>query len=327
MKCAVAFSVLLAGCSVVLGDSPNPPPSPRVASSTLLEELVRMTRAGTPDGSVLAYARAHRAELPAEVSDASLRWLRASGVSERVVRYMSAIEVRASSLEAPEGVTYADETEGVGRRRAYSSESEDDRDARTVGRSSDYDSGGSYGTDAYAGYDSGYESGDAYGYGYGYEPYLGYPYLSAPYLSFVFADRGGFFRRFPHRDRRDHRDHRFDGGHRDAWRDRGGSRDAWRERGSGRRGSSIATGPRNPGRPAFAGGFTPGGRGRAIGARGFGPPRSAHGNYSPGSRGPRAGAGGVSGFRNAAPSGGPHSRAGGSSRGSIPTSGGGRGRR
>ncbi|MDQ6893096.1 MAG: hypothetical protein M3167_10500 [Acidobacteriota bacterium] len=324
MKCAVAFSFLLAGCSVVLGDSPGPPPSPRVASSTLLEDLVRMTRAGTPDGSVLAYARVHRAELPAEVSDARLRWLRASGVSERVVRYMSAIDVRASALEAPEGVTDADENEGVARRRAYSG-SEDDRDTGRLARSdSDYDSGGSYGgTDAYAGYDSDY----AYGYGYGYEPYFGYPYPSAPYFSFVFADRGGFFRRFRHRDHRDHRDHRFDGGHRTAWRDRGGSRDSWRERRSGgRRESSIAAGPRNSGRPAFVGrGFAPRGRARAIGAGGFGPPRSGRGYASSGSRGPRGGAGGVSGFRNAAPpGGGAHPRAGGGvSRGSIGMSGGG----
>ncbi len=305
MKCAVAFAVLLAGCRVLLGESPSP-------SSTLLEDLVRMTRAGSPDSSVLAYARAHRGELPAEVSDASLRWLRASGVSERVVRSMSAIDVRISASDRPEGVAYADETEGVGRRRAYSSETEEDRDA-----------GSSYGgLNANAGDASGYDA----DFWYGSDPYFGYPYLSAPYVSFAFADRGGFFRRFPRRDR-DHRDHRFDGGHRDAWRDRGGSRDAWRERGSGgRRGGSMAAGPRNTGRPAFAAGRAPGGRGRAIGAPGgFGPSWSAHGNSS-GFRAPRGGNGSPRGSPSA-PSGARARTGGGFARGSIGTSQGGRGRR
>ena len=312
MKCAVAFAVLLAGCSVLLGDAPNASPPPKAASSTLLEDLVRMTRAGSSDTAVLAYARAHRAELPAEVSDASLRWLRASGVSLRVVRYMSAIDVRVSGSENPEGLGYAGEGEGSPR-RAYSPWSERDTEAASEVRSDD-DSGAVYGgLNAYAGEDSDY--------GFPYEPYFGYPYLSAPYLSFAFAGRSDFFRRFPHRDRPGHGDrrgHRFDGGHRDGWRNRGGARDAWRDRGSegqrGRRGSSMAAGPRNPGRPAFAAGVAAGGRGRAPGARGFGNPGSAARGFSPGPRN----------------SVGPGARArtgAGSGRGSIGTSRGGRGRR
>src|SRR6476469_9675393 len=101
MQCAVAFSILFAGSRLLLGASPSPP---------LLEELVRMTKAGASDVSVLAYARAHRLELPEELSVAALQWLRSAGVSERVVSYMSAIDVRASSPQTaavPEGVTYA----------------------------------------------------------------------------------------------------------------------------------------------------------------------------------------------------------------------------
>jgi hypothetical protein len=319
MKCAIAFSVLLAGCSALLGNAPTPPPpSPREASSMLLEDLVRLTRAGSSDASVLAYARAHRADLPAEVSDASLRWLRASGVSERVVRYMSAIDVRVSALDVPEGVTYADESEGSPRRRAYSSASQDDRDAERTSERYD-DSGASYGgLNAYAGDDSGY--------GFVYDPYFGYPYLSAPYFSYLLVDRGDFFRRFrDHRNHRGHRDPRFDGGG-SRWRDRSGSRDAWRDRGSGGRREPIAMGPRNAGR-SFAGGGFRGARGgaRTVGPRGFAPPRSARGSFLPGFGGPRSHE--MRGFRNSAPSSGAPSRSGGGfSRGSTATSRGGRGR-
>jgi len=290
MKCAVAFSVLLAGCSALLGDSPKASPPPKAASSTLLEDLVRMTRAGSSDAAVLAYARAHRAELPAKLSDATLRWLRASGVGERVVRYMSAIDVRASTTTTPEGVTYADENSDTSR-RAYVSEEENNRGEVTE-RRANRDSGDSYDTDAYAGYDSDAgDSGDGYGYGngYGYDPYFGYPYLSAPYFSALLVDRGDFFRRFrDHRNHRGHRDPRFDGGG-SRWRDRSGSRDAWRDRGSGGRRGPIAMGPRNAGR-SFAGGGSRGARAgaRAVGPRGFPPPRSARRSFSPGFGGPRS---------------------------------------
>jgi hypothetical protein len=265
MKCAVAVSVLLAACSMALADSREPRSSARPASSPsvrVLEDLVRMSKAGSSDATVLAYARAHRTELPEELSDSTLRWLRASGVSERVVRYMSAIDVRASegTSSAPEGVTWADEAS--------------DRDD-LMERRGDREPAESYGdTEAYAGYDSG-SGGYGYGYdsGFGYDPYLyfGYPYLSAPYFSYYFVNRGDFFRRF--RDHRNHRgggDHRFDGG-RGGWRDRGGPREAWRERGSvGRARGAIAAGPRNAGRSFAGGAFRgPRGGGRGLAPRGF----------------------------------------------------------
>jgi len=335
MKCAVALSVLLVGCSVLLGDSPNLPPSTRRPASALLDDLVRMTRAGSSDASVLAYARAHRMELPSEVSDARLRWLRDSGVSERVVRYMAAIDVRASAIEAPEGVTDAgDEEERLTRPRAgYSSESDDDRDSGNVLRrdveseagGSDYRHGDS---DAYADSDYGNGYGNGYDYGYGYNPYFGYPY---PYSFFpaYFVGRGDFFRRFPHRDRRDRRDHRFDGGRRGGVADRGGFHESWRDRGSrGRRGGPMAGDRRGSERSAVTRAFRPGARGRAIGPRGFGLRGPVRGNSSPGFRGPRGGAGAVSGFRHPAPPGGSHPRTGGGfNRGAPGMHGGGRGRR
>jgi hypothetical protein len=321
MKCAIAFSVLLAGCSTLLGDPPNASPPPRATASTLLEDLVRMTRAASSDAAVLAYARAHRVELPAELPDSSLRWLRASGVSERVVRYMSAIDVRASTPTTPEGVTCADENSDASR-RAYVSEEESDRGEVTE-RLANRDSGRSYDTEAYAGYDSDAgDYGDGYGYRYAYEPYFGYPYLSAPYFSDPFVDRGDFFLRF--RDHRKHGGHgspRFDGGGGRS-RDRRGSRGAWRDRGSGGR----AMGPRNSGR-SFAGGGFRGARGgaRTVGPRGFAPPRSARGSFSPGFGGSRSHE--TRGFGNPAPFRGPLPRShGGFSRGSTAASRGGRGR-
>jgi hypothetical protein len=307
MKCAIAFSVLLAGCSTLLGDAPNESPPPRATASTLLEDLVRMTRAASSDAAVLAYARAHRAELPAELPDSSLRWLRASGVSERVVRYMSAIDVRDENPDAS--------------RRAYVSEEESDRGEVTE-RPANRDSGRSYDTEAYAGYDSdAADYGDGYGYRYAYDPYFGYPYLSAPYLSDPFVNRGDFLRFRDHRKHRGHRDPRFDGGGSRS-RDRSGSRDAWRDRGSGGR----AMGPRNSERSFARGGFR-GARGgaRTVGPRGFAPPRSARGIFSPGFGGPRSHE--TRGFGNPARSrGAPPRSDGGFSRGSTAASRGGRGR-
>jgi hypothetical protein len=319
MKCAVAFSILLGGCSMLLGDSPSSPSSSRHPASTLLDDLVRMTRAGSSDASVLAYAKAHRMELPPELSDASLRWLRDSRVSETVVRYMAAIDVRASDVGAPEGVTDASgEDERAARpRAAYSSESDSGNVPPLYAESDAGASGYPYrDSDTYAGYE--------YDYGYGYYPSFGDPYAYSPFSAYFFVDRGRSFRRFPRRDRRDHR---FDGGHRG---DRGGFRDAWRERGSPRRRGSMVAGPRGSGRPAFArGGVSPSARGphgHAIGHRGFGPPGPGRGGFPNRFRGSPGGAGvhrdfGHAGFSHGPPGGRSFSR------GPIGMSGGGRGRR
>ena len=92
MKRTVAFSFLMACSGVLLGDSPNPEPWSR-KPATLLEDLVRLTKAGSSDVTVLAYAKAHRLELPPEVSDSDLRWLRDSGVSELVVTVIVGLPV------------------------------------------------------------------------------------------------------------------------------------------------------------------------------------------------------------------------------------------
>ena len=80
MKRAVAFSFFLVCAGVLLADSPESR-SPSRQSPSLLQDLVRMSSSGFSDATVLAYARAHRAELPPEVSTSDLLWLRRSGVA------------------------------------------------------------------------------------------------------------------------------------------------------------------------------------------------------------------------------------------------------
>ena len=170
MKCAVAFSVLLAGSSLALADSPHPPPPARQpATAPLLNELVRLTRAGESELTVLAYARAHRTELPSEVSVATLRWLRDAGVGERVVAYMAAIDVRVP--DAPARDRYGDDRGADERdwrpRSAEARESDDDFDRADASRrytrggasssDSSYDDSSSYGdSDLIAESDSGF---------------------------------------------------------------------------------------------------------------------------------------------------------------------------
>src|SRR2546430_16462346 len=119
MKPAVAFCVLLACCAVLLGESPSSGPLAR-KPATLLEDLARLTQAGSSDVTVLAYAKAHRLELPPEVSDRDLRWLRDTGVSELVVRYMSAIDVRASGESARQDLGYGSYEDAARPRAEYS---------------------------------------------------------------------------------------------------------------------------------------------------------------------------------------------------------------
>jgi hypothetical protein len=318
MKCAVVFSFLLAGCGVLLGDSPKPVPSSR-QPATLLEDLVRMTRAGSSDVTVLAYAKAHRLELPPELSDDNLRWLRDSGVSEVVVAYMTAYDVRASNEDAQKQVAYGPDEGAARPRTAYSSESDDD----SYGGGSPDSYVSSYADnhyDAYPGYDYDHTYGGSLGYGYSPYPYF-------------FVDRGGSIRRFHRRDHQDGGHHRFHGGPgfrgpRGDVVGRGRSREAWRDRDFSGRGRSIAVGPRGSGRPAFTrGGFGPGPqgpRGRATGHRGFGPPGPGRGSLPHEISGHRGGASARSGFSHPGFSGGPHTSGGGRLAAGSP---GGRGRR
>ena len=76
-------------------------------SAAVLNEIVRMTKAGLADETVLAFAKAHRADLPSAMPADRLAWLRESGVSQSVILYLTAIDVRASNDGAVESATYA----------------------------------------------------------------------------------------------------------------------------------------------------------------------------------------------------------------------------
>src|SRR5262249_34177527 len=76
------------------------PPSRDPAA--ILDEIVRLTKVGLSDETVLAYAKAHRGDLPAVLPAERLNWLRDSGVSRNVILYLTAIDVRASAEGSPE---------------------------------------------------------------------------------------------------------------------------------------------------------------------------------------------------------------------------------
>jgi hypothetical protein len=211
---------------------------------------------------------------------------------------MTAVDVRASAEIAQADVTHGSYEDAPRARSAYSSES--DYDGDRGGYSESYAGGEAYQDNSYDSYPDNFY--DAYA-GYDYDSYPSFGYGYSPYPFFFFVDRDGSFRRFQRRDRR------FDG----RRGGRGGFREGWRERDfRGRRGTSIAVGPRGSRRltrPAFErGGFGRGPqafrgpRGRAVGRGGFGPPSPGRGSLPSGFRGPRGGAGVHRDFG----SGGPH---------------------
>ncbi len=287
-----------------------------------------MTRAGYSDAEVLAYARAHRSELPPEVSDSDLRWLRDSGVSSRVILYMTAIDVRASDAGADAASGSYEDVPLPG--LAYSNASNE----------------GNYTGSYYGGYSDSYPDSyyDAYpgygvGYGYGYYPY--YPYYGYGYPVYFYVDSHGFYHRFHgghsdgHHGSGGHHgpgDGHGSGGHHGNVAGPGGSRDAWRERGfSDRRASSSVVGPRGgSGRPSSTvarGSFSPrsqGPYGRVVSPRGIGPSNVASRSAPRVVRGPSGGASGHGGFSHPGFSSGPRaggSFGGGSHPGSAPHAG------
>jgi hypothetical protein len=170
-------------------------------SSFVFDEIVRLTRAGLSEETVLAYAKAHRGDLPSVVTDERLRQLRQSGVGNKVIRYLTAIDVRASSdTGSTQGADDSESVEETYRSSgAYPYASEE---SEAGGEDSSYNA---------AAYDGAYPSTD-YACYYGDYPF--YPYGSAfyAYPATFFLNHGDFFRRFPHR-RRDFGNHRVAGGH------------------------------------------------------------------------------------------------------------------
>ncbi|HEX7251703.1 MAG TPA: hypothetical protein VF376_02395 [Thermoanaerobaculia bacterium] len=301
MKPTLAFVSFLACGGILLASQTNPA-TYSGKTAPLLQELVQMTRAGASDVEILAYAKAHRRELPPEVSDQDLQFLRASGVSVRVVGYMTAIDVRSSNSAPPEGAPSAseDEPQALPPRP---------NDSYPQGESIPYDGGYS---SEYAGNDPGsyaypdsYAYSDTYGdgrcgsqWGYDCYPYFNsyYPYYYYPYTFFAFQP----FQRF-----RDHVHHFHDGhgSNGNRWRGKSAgavttarvaSRDAWRQRGFNGVNASMrrptALGQRGPARTVFARqGTGAGSRARRsmVGPRGLGASGPARGSFAGLSRAPR----------------------------------------
>ncbi len=174
--------------------------------ASVLDEIVRMTKAGLSDETVLTYAKAHRGELPAVMPADRLDWLRQSGVSQTVILYLTAIDVRASNEGEVEGTTYSTEEGASYPVPAYSSPGYSDEGVY-------YDDGGSYaGYPDYSSYPvtdySSYYDYPYFGaYSYPYYPY--YPY----YPAYFFVDTSGFFGRFHHHGHgHDGHGHGHDGG-------------------------------------------------------------------------------------------------------------------
>ncbi|HLN59844.1 MAG TPA: hypothetical protein VK416_14880 [Thermoanaerobaculia bacterium] len=174
--------------------------------ASVLDEIVRMTKAGLSDETVLIYAKAHRGDLPAVMPADRLDWLRQSGVSQTVVLYLTAIDVRASNEGEIEGTTYSTEEGASYPVPAYSSPGYSDEGLY-------YDDGGSYaGYPDYSSYPvtdySSYYDYPYFGaYSYPYYPY--YPY----YPAYFFVDTSGFFGRFHHHGHgHDGHGHGHDGG-------------------------------------------------------------------------------------------------------------------
>lgn len=276
MKSAIALLFLLACSGVLLGDSRDT----RGASPdqpSLLQDLVRLTKGGLSDETVLAYARAHRAELPPKVSSDELLWLRKSGVGETVIRYMAAIDVRASDADDEEVV--ADDSGRAARYSAAADWSGDDSD----GDSDSYpESSYASDPDSYdAGYPDGYYSSYPASYYNDYYPVYGAGFY--PYPVYFFANHGGSFRRF-HRH-----GHRFAGRH--------GSRNDHRGFGRPRHSRGGFDRSRDGGRRSFVSGHR--GPGRSLSPRGnFGPgPGPGRGFAGPRGAVMRGGGGGRSGIQ------------------------------
>jgi hypothetical protein len=307
MKRAAAFFSFLACSGFLLADSPDPGRALR-KPAPLLEDLARLTKAGFSNETVLDYAKAHRAEAPSLIEANDLLRLRESGVGESVVRYMTAIDVRASDQGGGEDIAY--ESAGAA---GYPSAAYSYRDDSDYG----YPDNGSY-----------YGYPDTYSYGAYPETYYAdyYPFFGAgyyPYPVYFFANNAGFFGRFHGRS------HRF-GRHRDRFNDHGRFGHPRLPRGgfdrgtAGRRGDVMVAhrGPASPGFPrrSFGPGFV-GPRGGVPGRSGIGRPVITRGGSGHGFRAPQAvasrGALARPGFAGG-------SRAGGGfSRGPTPSSGGG----
>lgn len=88
MKRSAIFSAFLIVCAAV-ALAQSPPPTR--FSNSLLNDVVRMTKAGMADATIVAYVKARRARLDSTLSADDLIQLRGSGVDEPVIQYLAGV--------------------------------------------------------------------------------------------------------------------------------------------------------------------------------------------------------------------------------------------
>ena len=113
MKRPVAFSaILILGAAVAFAQAES---SSTRFSTPLLDDIVRMTKAGLSDSTIVAYVKVRRARLDSILSADDLIQLRRAGVSKTVIRYLASVtadDVGQTGEGRHEEVTY-DSREGT----------------------------------------------------------------------------------------------------------------------------------------------------------------------------------------------------------------------
>ncbi len=165
-RLAILSSILILSAGAALAQSG---PSLTPFSNPLLNDVVRMTKAGMPDATIVAYVKARRAGMDSVSADALMQ-LRRAGVGEPVVQYLAGVAAldEGRTGEARQGDVTYDSGDGT----AYPVE-------------------------------PAYNGGYVYPYGYGYYPYDGGGYFSTsvvfiggrPFLRHHFFHHRPFFHR------------------------------------------------------------------------------------------------------------------------------------
>ncbi len=93
-----ACAILILGVSLA---SAEPGPSPRF-SNRLFIDVVEMTRAGLSDATIVAYVKARRSRLDADIDAGDLIRLRQAGASEAVVGYIAGITGLDAGQNSPD---------------------------------------------------------------------------------------------------------------------------------------------------------------------------------------------------------------------------------
>lgn len=106
-RLAILSAILILSAAAALGQSG--PPSMR-SSNPVVNDVVRMAKAGMPDATIVAYVKARRAAIESVSADELIQ-LRRAGVGEPVIQYLAGVALdEGRSGEARQGdVTYDSE--------------------------------------------------------------------------------------------------------------------------------------------------------------------------------------------------------------------------